>query len=134
MFLFVTGLGFISPAFAASHNDKQTAEITSINFGFSQHFTKFRMSPYSAKDLNRVASSIYVGSSLKVMRGEVLASTSVPAGGGQAGVTATCPPGWVLTGGGSAGLSATGVFVTKSKPTGFPYKWMIRSCYKHFTK
>jgi len=92
------------------------------------------MSPYSANDLNRVASSIYIGSPLKVMRGEVLASTSVPAGGGQAGVTATCPPGWVLTWGGSAGLSATGVFVTKSKTTGFPYKWMVRSCYKQFIK
>lgn len=55
-----------------------------------------------------------------INRMEVRASTSVLADGGQAEVTATCPTGWVITGGGLAGSSAAGMYVTTSQPTEIP--------------
>lgn len=55
-----------------------------------------------------------------INRMEVHANTSVLADGGQAGVTATCPTGWVVTGGGLADSSTAGMFVTVSQPTEIP--------------
>ncbi len=94
MFSFITGLGFVLQAFAAS------PIIPTENNPDSRHNLINRM--------------------------EVRASTSVLADGGQAEVTATCPTGWVITGGGLADSSAAGMVVTVSQPTEIlPNGWFV---------
>lgn len=99
VFSFMTSTGFTTAAFAVS-SSISLGSLSTPGVGAGQ----------AQKNLIRVM--------------EAQADVHVPANGGQAGVTAYCPTGWVATGGGYLTPSAAGVFVYLSEPSA-PNGWFV---------
>jgi hypothetical protein len=110
VFSFIASTGFITAVFAVSNDDDEANIMRSfINDNNPNNAGSI---PHRAPNLIRTM--------------EVTAHGSAPPNG-QGSATATCPTGWVATGGGFSGSGAPGVFFTASQPGGGdpPNSWFV---------
>jgi hypothetical protein len=119
--LLVTTVGFSTAVFVTRNdNGTNTNQTTSSNASgsFTNDYTR-SITPSTINIGSHPSAAESKGGHNSIRVISVNAHTSIPAGG-QNGVTAKCPPGYVVTGGGFAGSGAPGVFVYQSLPDGVP--------------